>query len=688
MHFVEYSSPAEYVRAAGSLAGPLPVLMPKSTSRQARWREVLAWYAAFGAADEASFRESASAGNVVAVGDAFQSVAHLLAHRAGQALRVIERRNLAAFLKGGAPPAITFVGAPDTLDAAAVRLIAAGVSVPWTVVTGRDLAAASFVAAKLLRLRSCRTTGGWQVLDAFAGTAARLASNGAVEGSEALSAATPDGDMTGGLVLHAHGEGAHADLNAVVLCGLSGEHETNPDGMPVPGGCRARLGDAFCKRRAPRHQRIVPFHALRTPRLVLLSCNGYSPHGETYASDVSAALGSLDGYVAEIVTSLRPLAFDDGVPLTCGRLGAREGGLAGVAGLAADLARREGFDDAIVRVGALAEPPADGMPEAWVRAGIHPLGAFVNSGVLAAPGAVARGGSIIVTPFSNSISPPLRDAEVDLRAFEERLLELRARMDRAHRWERGLAAELAEELPGARAGQLFSALLQASAALDEAAGLAEGTVLQSRVSGLLHAGLAPTFDLVDLAVADWDEAFARILSALRDASYPVAFYHGGWREPRLQRLDPCERCGATLEVRFLRLPFTPKGDARLTLCPNCGERDFLFEGEGSLEVVLPAEMVRSGVLRVRIEKGRGEAAQKSRPVRAWLVAHLRDKAGGAPMARRLKRLTAAGATLAFRVPCDCPPDLHSLKVTWIERLSVIVARRRIACVPPPASLRG
>jgi hypothetical protein len=287
-------------------------------------------------------------GPVLCVDDELEAVARMLA----LGLATIILNGKLSPLPDRAYSGITLVGRATALPAECVRTIAERATDSWALVTGIDFAGVAFSAAKLPAVeRIKRTPLGARLIDGIAKHVFFVTPAGRVRCSRPLTDNCTEGPRGQPLVFHVHGEGAHADLVHSVLCGRVGPRELGLDGVPVSGGC-AETGKAIsCKRRNKDHRRIVPFYSLRTTRLVLLTCNGYAPCGETYTSNLSAVLSSLEGYVAEILTTLRPMSFQPELPLTVAESAANGESLSGAVALCEAAARKIGIVDGFVRCG-------------------------------------------------------------------------------------------------------------------------------------------------------------------------------------------------------------------------------------------------------------------------------------------------------------------------------------------------
>ncbi|MFJ5882309.1 hypothetical protein [Kitasatospora cineracea] len=99
------------------------------------------------------------------------------------------------------------------------------------------------------------------------------------------------------LSVFGHGDGMHINMDGVVLCGVTGEHE-DLDGTPVPGGCSAAAD--HCKK-----QSVLPdirrAQDLRCQVLLLLSCNSLALSEQLYPSDNSIAVAAWRAGAAQAV---------------------------------------------------------------------------------------------------------------------------------------------------------------------------------------------------------------------------------------------------------------------------------------------------------------------------------------------------------------------------------------------------
>ncbi|MBE1159880.1 hypothetical protein [Dyella acidiphila] len=156
-----------------------------------------------------------------------------------------------------------------------------------------DLAGASFIAAKLILASLMDKPAGYLCGDAIFGSQADFSP--LITGPDAE-------DELGTVIVQAHGDGAHANLGSVVLCGRVGEVEQLFDGNAIHG-CEQRADGAHCKRRGPKHAGICALQDLRARQLVLLTCNSFTIGDGQYPSTSNLVVAALEGYASSVVAT-------------------------------------------------------------------------------------------------------------------------------------------------------------------------------------------------------------------------------------------------------------------------------------------------------------------------------------------------------------------------------------------------
>src|SRR5215207_392860 len=315
--------PAEYQAAAGLLGlGVIPLLAPAERRRLRRWEEILRGYGLepyAGGAAPTPPTDVEPDGSDVVVGfdDEYRPAAAMLAAATGRRLVVAPNDDpLRPLRESPRAGSAVFAGRPHNLRKENVHTLARSLEIPWGVLTASDLPAMSFLLAKQLANRRA-ADGGALLLDA---PAEAVSITGGAAHADGYS--LTDGESLRGLlttqsfthmVVHAHGEGAHANLKSAVLCGLLGEAESWRGGALLDG-CRQVRAKRYCKRASRQRRHIFSFGDLRARNVYLLSCNGCTTAGELYPTNVSAVLSAAEGYPAAFLTSDRSLGIDTRLP--------------------------------------------------------------------------------------------------------------------------------------------------------------------------------------------------------------------------------------------------------------------------------------------------------------------------------------------------------------------------------------
>lgn len=173
------------------------------------------------------------------------------------------------------------------------RLQSALYQAAWGVITGRDLAAVSFVMAKSL-LYHPHSRGSAHYLNPR---------------PPACSASTPqEHDLFGThdrLVIEAHGESGHVSLGTTVLCALPDAAESYA-GRPVEGGCTL----TSCKRaRGHSATRLV---SVTTRLLAVLTCNSFVAKPTLCPTNISIVTAASEGHIVQLLGTDRPVAVPQG----------------------------------------------------------------------------------------------------------------------------------------------------------------------------------------------------------------------------------------------------------------------------------------------------------------------------------------------------------------------------------------
>ena len=198
-----------------------------------------------------------------------------------------------------------YLATPATATAARLRALdseAASSTGGWGVVAGADAAAVHFALAKLQATPRPAPVG-WAAVD---GIHRRVVIDGdeCVWSDEHIVLALTRARL---LVLIAHGEGAHANLSGVVVCGVVGDRE-RVAGRPITGGC---IPGRRCKRARPGVV-VIPARSIRATEAILVSCNSFLVAPELYPSNSSLLLALVDGHARTVVGTRAPVDVGPG----------------------------------------------------------------------------------------------------------------------------------------------------------------------------------------------------------------------------------------------------------------------------------------------------------------------------------------------------------------------------------------
>jgi hypothetical protein len=700
-------SPAEYGVAAGLLdLGVIPVLAPAERRRLRRWEEILRWYGLepyAGSLDAAPPTEVEPDGTDVVVGfdDEYRAAAAMLAAATGRRLVVTPHddplRPLGEGLRAGSA---VFVGRPHNLRKENVHMFARSLEIPWGVLTASDLPAMSFLLAKQLANRRA-ADGGALLLDAPAeavkivGGAAHADGYSLTDG-ESLSRLLTTQSFTH-MVVHAHGEGAHANLKSAVLCGLLGEAESWRGGALL-NGCRQMGARRYCKRASRQRRHIFSFGDLRARNVYLLSCNGFTTVGELYPTDVSAVLSAAEGYPATFLTSDRSLGIETRLPAlafqlsshgvgaaaicrllnrimmfrygvrpfvlcgdplsadTCAPAGASDGDLSVRSRETARLIDLKGWEAAPV-IGLAKDPP-----------GVSLFRGEESSGALLSDGTKRRRAKI-------------EDCSARWQARRKRVVTLARRGQTLGRatalikdfwWERYREhAEFREML-----GELEAASRKLLTATQRSLRGLENI----RCEGVWSPQVEILCDAAERHAGEWDECLARVIEGyILDWDLARIILHD-----ELQTADSsgerCHKCGRELALTEATDYLDGCKTAGATECPNCGPQEVWQVGGVRFAVKGKPEIHPGRLYGFSVETRPTAGQSCSETLSGYVVAQFQDL-GGKPFWSEIAAVKNGKARFRAPVPRGCPSDMQTLWIAWVQGVTVSAWRLQYACVP-------
>lgn len=535
---VPVQSPAS-ASAAATRLGPACRRL-RDPGRRRRWSKALQWYG--GASADAGFDPAgARADNFVfALGAGVDEISRALAEQLGrQSVQGDSVKELGQWAQGVAPESVLVVGQRGLFSYMALaELSAALASTRWGLVTGVDTPAIEFFASKVIAANRFSRRFHDGLIDPEAG---RFALQGPSNRSARNAGSVLSRELRS-LIVVAHGDGSHANLDSHVLCGLIRDTERDAAGHRLMG-CSS---DAGCKKIRQGSARWVRMVDVRCHVAVLLSCNSLSVAAEMYPSDNSLVLAALDGFAAACIATPRQASFPE--PLVD----------AFVEGIAAE---DVSLGDLVRRLNS-AQP----VPGTFILMG-DPLWRLPAAAIPEAQQGPARMNSVAPLP-NESLRPPT----------SRTYAELRIRLSSAAAIERGTAAVMGPRV--AQEPVLRRALIDLARARRRIEDLLWARILRSH-SEPVRIDPPEADDVGDPILplmSDWDQMFGQVAADyLLDETAPGALVGDKLRLLHLYHAagasapgNACSRCGTTTIVRRYSAHGLGLVRRLSTECPLCG----------------------------------------------------------------------------------------------------------------------
>ncbi len=620
------SSPVRWVATPSDFADPalredrdsVPVLRP-SDVLACRWQKVIE-------TGYAGPRERAGRACVIALSQEVRPLAEHFAARTGaRPVSGTGAAERAALIRACPEPQVVLVGLAGDLRVRDVRhALDAGreAGKSFGILVGRDPTELSFAIAKAL-LRPRPELQGLQLFDAPSHGPDPAAAP--VQVDELLAPARVK-------VIRAHGEGGHAKLGAVVVCGVleDAEFPEAPD-----AGCAQT--PRRCKRALASGAEVVFGHELTAAVICFVCCNGFNVAGELYPSPVSLALSFLQGGAAAVIAPLRPLVAPDALMDT----------------LRDELAGGLPLGEVVRRLNELSGQHGD--PDAFVLLGDPDVCA------------VEASGADVVTRPPRAVFLP-----EDERAW---LFRLAQHAERGRRILRSTRAWLGDA-PNPELDALDRQLAEIERALVNAikwaqSGLGEGSLERLRA----------TLKLLRLRVTRWDEGAALLLIDHRGTLDPFDIGHYDQAVAECRTDEPCSRCGTPTEVHVYGRyePAVQHREARM--CAVCGPVSESRAQGLRIALTVPERAVAGTTVSLRVDLA---APADAPPLSRHAYVRLRcfDKANDRLIhdVRTVLAVEDSSFDTSFELD-GASPDLHSVRAVAVSAFDVAYARGRLACLP-------
>jgi hypothetical protein len=685
---------------------PIPILAPTEPSRLKRWKRILSWYDTHsagrlagpsGAAASAAPESQDPSGHVIAALDeGAAAVASVLAALDGRPLvRCKDATHLTDIANGRDVRSLLVVARPPQLKNRTILELSASLSLPWGIITGRDLPSLSFAVAKLLAARRRSRLPRFH-LDAIAqrrwlwpgGNGSSPARDDALDAATTLETLTSSDLDT--LSIHCHGDGAHGNFNSVVLCGVADQREIGVDGWL--GGCEVRNGSSRCKRVHNQQRRPFRFGDLRARRMCLFTCNGFSVAGDVYPSDGSFILSAVEGYPSAVLTTDRRLPFDPWLFSAVPALLELEDSLGRLASILNDIGLRVEGARPYLLYGDPADTAFSRAPDSGTAvrekrsSAVFALGGLADAQVLGLdeqrPEVIFRRGAENALLVARDVlgEPRLVDRSGDLEGHKAWLVNLGARARRARRIGSAVRHHQRALLEGAAAADAFAELGTILGRVEEAVDEGARLIAEVEQSGVWSPVIETWHSHLRLLTSLWDAHFTAFLdeylleadlhNVLRDSFFLVSKSARG----------PCPRCGCALTEGAARSPLLGGARHRWLECTTCGPREAGDAGLPRLYASIPKAARPGEVIRVTVKWSPNFKRPLDPRGFGLLVTHLKDSGRGSVSYRSVEPV--GGKTHSLNVPFspDSALEIHTLRFALVRDLNVSYLRLRIPCV--------
>ncbi|MBS1807392.1 MAG: hypothetical protein JST84_04275 [Acidobacteria bacterium] len=678
--------------------GTIPLIIPFEDKRLAKWKEVLAWYGL----STVEYREvmeqdlSDQRNIVISIGEAFSVPARFYADANNRAFLHIQDGEIDDVVNNQAYESLLFIAPSEYFTISRIRELARGIDIPWGFITAQDLPGITFVIAKLLAGRSSphRNCG---IIDLISNTEQQANINGRlnvptiIDCNRIQSLVIERNWHT--IILRAHGEAAHVNLNSVVLCGLVNEVERVITGEPIDG-CRINSGIRQCKRVHSKDTHIISFGDIKALHLFVYSCLSLAVNNGLYPSNLSTIHSIGEGYPRMAVITDRVLHIHPLDPI-----------------IVLDLCRQEiGFGEVVQFENDLALRRINCRP--YVLFG-DPLGstprwATIDYASKKRPGSVntviplhlkewsdveiigldnsdseiylmrGRDKAAIIRPVARGkTSTGIIDKTDMWHMYTEWFKKIGKRLQRAASIERAISIlyKLQEHsIPGFQ--DMLRNISKVRVMLEE--GVQESLQICEfvRREGVWNNSLDLWVNLCTLKVSLWDHQLASlILNHLFAGDLQDTLTHSFIFTARSESLD-CHYCRSPLTTLRLVDPLECQPDQYVVKCPSCGVQEVWEYGGERILVDLPPSLCPTYTSKINLCFSTSQTQPLQYIRDGVLIVELVDKGNNNVLFRLQERVNSNPYTLVIDVPAEITSELHTIKLAWIHGLFVTYLRRR------------
>jgi hypothetical protein len=619
----------EYREVVRSSDGELPVLTPPARAQQLRWDEVLRTL--YVPASEPSAPDEL----VLAYGEEIAPLARCFAGQKGARVVVSDSLDAtAAAVMTAAEPRVVVLSLASGLKTGTVGTLVstarlAGKQLGF--LSGRTMSGLSFSMAKAL-MTPRPGLRGIQVFDAV---------------SHQLDHSGPANHLAERLrwpclatVIRSHGEGSHAKLPGLTVCGLLDAVEF-PE-SPSQGCSRS---ERRCKRSPVGATDVVFGQELVSPVVFFVCCNGFNFASELYPSPVSISLSLVEGWASAVVAPIRPLIAPDATFEAIQRHLSQGDSLGKIVDLLNDISEQLG------------------QPNAFALHGDPQLR-------LSAPAAE--------TDRQPERKPPQRkrkSRQADAADIQSWLVRLLRHAERGRRLIRSISAWLEGEEQGVTE--------PVTTLLTKIERLAIYALKRAEGQNVSNLDLVRATVPIRMLVRQWDSFMAELLLSMRALVDPFDVGHYDQQIIERRLAQPCRRCGTPLESYVYGRGEAEEEHRVAFLCCVCGPVSE-HRGRGlALEVEESTDSGRGGenlLIRAGLRAPYGDD-----PLIGSSEVALRfyDKARNLCVHEIRRTVPTATSVIDYSLPLPegLSPDLHSIRLVAVSGFDVAYARLRFAGLP-------
>ncbi|MCY4560308.1 MAG: hypothetical protein OXF79_28910 [Chloroflexi bacterium] len=509
-----------YVRLL-SIPDVLPVMLPDNSGKRLRWRTVLSELY------DPKTRGNMSDYLIVGVGPIIEDIARALCLRSGAGLASCPTLATALpEIEGSRYRRILVLGLASQLRSEWVhQLITRAHSLDKQVgfLAGRDLPGLSFSLAKTLQTPG-QCARGMMTFDAID----HVLDHDRADVPALRQALT---NASAVKIIRSHGEGSHAKLRGLTVCGLLEPREF-ADTPHI--GCA--WDQNHCKRAPDRSGRSVVFGKdIKTPVVFILCCNAFNFASELYPSNVSLSLSLTESWASAVIAPIRPIIAPNVISVS------------------------------------LAERVAEGGTVGEIVNQLNASSLRINQGVAFA----LHGDPAQTIEPSRSVTAE-SETQCDELSFREESSnpsQIRQLQD----WICGVLAQLHRIwrlMASAECAGLDTQLSDLREKLQCVQKLALYALKQSEtvISQSGQNDLVRKVGLVKGFVGQVDRQLAKTIADARKVIDPYDLFHYDLVRLRLQEGLPCDRCLTAVEISIFGRGESKENQRRAVLCPVCGPK--------------------------------------------------------------------------------------------------------------------